>query len=92
MSEWMQWMGAHREWLGYLAGALTTFSFLPQVWKTLRERHTEDISLAMYALFCAGVALWTLYGLLMQSPPMVIANAITLLLAGAVLVMKIRGG
>lgn len=92
MSALMAILVEHREWAGYLAGALTTLSFLPQVLKTLRERHTKDISLAMYAMFCAGVALWTVYGVLMQSPPMIIANVITLVLAGAVLVMKIRSG
>jgi MtN3 and saliva related transmembrane protein len=91
MTEPQGWLMEYREWIGYLAGALTTFSFLPQVLKTLRERHTKGISLAMYAMFCTGVALWTLYGLLMASPPVFFTNAITLALASAILVMKIRG-
>jgi MtN3 and saliva related transmembrane protein len=89
MSTLIAWLTDHREWLGYLAGTLTTLSFVPQVLKTLRERRTDGISLEMYVLFYLGVALWTLYGLLMSSTPMIIANAITLLLAGAVLAMKV---
>jgi MtN3 and saliva related transmembrane protein len=92
MSKLITWLVEHREYAGWMAGVLTTVSFLPQVLKTLREGHTKDLSLAMYAMFCAGVALWTVYGLLLESPPMIIANTITLLLAGAVLVMKIRNG
>lgn len=90
MQPFTEYLIEHREWAGYLAGLLTTLSFLPQVLKTLRERRADGISLAMYAMFCAGVALWILYGVLMWSPPMIIANTITLLLAGAVLVMKLR--
>jgi len=46
----------------------------------------------MYAIFTTGVALWLAYGLLLQSWPIIIANSITFLLAGAVLLMKLRYG
>lgn len=80
------------EWTGSLAATLTTVSFIPQVWQVWRTRHTKDISLGMYAIFTAGVALWAIYGLLIGSWPVMIANGLTLLLAGAVLLMKIRFG
>ena len=79
-------------WIGSLAAALTTISFIPQVWKILHTRHTDDISLGMYALFTLGVALWLAYGILIESLPIIIANSITLLLAGTVLVMKFKFG
>lgn len=78
------------ELLGYLAGALTTVAFIPQVMKTWRTRSTADISLSMFALFCAGLVLWTLYGIALGSWPIVIWNGITLLLAGTVLIFKLR--
>lgn len=78
------------ELLGYLAGALTTVSFVPQVAKTWRTRSTADISLSMFALFCAGLVLWTLYGLTLRSWPIVIWNGVTLLLAGTILIFKLR--
>lgn len=78
------------ELLGYLAGALTTVSFVPQVAKTWRTRSTADISLSTFALFCAGLVLWTLYGLALRSWPIVIWNGITLLLAGTILIFKLR--
>ncbi|MDZ4200895.1 MAG: SemiSWEET transporter [Gallionella sp.] len=80
------------EWIGGSAAALTTASFVPQVWHIWRSRHTADISLGMYTLFTAGVALWLLYGIQLGSLPIVIANGITLILAGTVLLMKIRFG
>jgi MtN3 and saliva related transmembrane protein len=76
--------------LGAVAGTLTTISFVPQVVKTLRTRQTRDISLAMWAAFVTGVALWTVYGLLLGAWPIVAANIPTLGLAGTILVLKIR--
>lgn len=80
------------DWIGSIAAALTTLSFVPQVWLVLRTRHTHDISLGMYAIFTCGVAMWLAYGILLGSWPIIIANGITLLLAGTVLIMKIRLG
>jgi MtN3 and saliva related transmembrane protein len=78
--------------IGSLAATLTTTAFIPQVWQIWRTRHTKDISLGMYIAFTCGVALWLLYGVLLGSWPIIIANSITVCLAGAVLVMKIRFG
>ncbi len=79
-------------WVGSTAATLTTVAFVPQVWQVWRTRHTQDISLGMYATFTCGVAMWLAYGLLLGAWPIIIANSITLLLAGAVLVMKLRFG
>ena len=76
--------------IGYVAAALTTFSFLPQAWLTFRTRDVRGISLGMYSAFTLGVALWLVYGLLAGAWPVVVANAITLVLAVSILVMKLR--
>ncbi|MNT99014.1 hypothetical protein D3C72_2417450 [compost metagenome] len=44
----------------------------------------------MYSVFTAGVALWLVYGLALGAWPIVVANAITLTLAGTILAMKLR--
>jgi MtN3 and saliva related transmembrane protein len=80
------------EWIGGIAATLTTGSFIPQVWRVWQTRHTKDISLLMYTFFTAGVALWLAYGILLDAWPVIIANSITLLLAGTVLVLKLRFG
>jgi MtN3 and saliva related transmembrane protein len=77
---------------GTLAAVLTTSAFVPQVLHTLRTRDTRGISLAMYVTFTSGVAAWTVYGVLSRQWPVIIANAITLLLASAVLALKVRNG
>ena len=80
------------ELVGSLAACLTTASFLPQAWLSFRTRDVSGVSLVMYAAFTLGVALWLAYGLLLGSRPMVVANAITLLLALAILGMKLVYG
>ncbi len=76
--------------LGLVAGTLTTISFIPQVLKTWRTRSTRDISLGMFGAFCAGVLLWFFYGIRLRAAPIIVANGITLALAGTILVMKLR--
>lgn len=80
------------EWIGGLAAALTTGSFLPQAWLTFRTRDVSGISLGMYSCFTLGVALWLVYGLSIGSLPVTVANVITLTLATAILGMKLVYG
>jgi MtN3 and saliva related transmembrane protein len=76
--------------IGLLAGGCTTVAFVPQVIKTWRSRSARDLSLGMFLIFTAGVVLWLLYGFLIRDIPVIAANVITLLLAGWLLVMKLR--
>ena len=76
--------------IGTVAACLTTASFVPQVWHTLRTRDVRGISLGMYSLFTVGVVLWLVYGILLMAWPIIIANAITASLALLILVMKLR--
>ncbi len=80
------------EWLGTVAAVLTTVSFVPQAVKTIRTRETHGISLWMYAIFTTGVAFWFGYGLVLHSWPMIVANAITFVLAATILALKLRHG
>ncbi len=78
--------------IGYIAACLTTLSFLPQALHTFRTRDVSGISLGMYTLFTTGVALWLVYGLMLMAWPLIVANLVTLGLALAILVMKLRFG
>jgi MtN3 and saliva related transmembrane protein len=76
--------------LGFAAGALTTCAFWPQLQKTWTSKSAGDVSLGMLAIFSTGVCLWFLYGLVLYSWPIIVTNAVTLLLTGAILVLKVR--
>ena len=78
--------------LGFAAATCTTLAFAPQFVKVWRTRSTEDISLGMFLVLVLGVALWLLYGLLSGDGPLIASNAITLVLAGAILFMKLKYG
>ncbi len=80
------------ELFGYLAAALTTISFVPQVIHVWRSKQTKDISLGMYSVFTLGIVVWLIYGLMLGSWPIIIANSITIVLAGSVLAMKLKYG
>jgi MtN3 and saliva related transmembrane protein len=80
------------EWLGYAAAALTSASFIPQAVMTIRSRDTRGISRGMYILFTIGLALWLAYGIYLDSLPIILANVVTLGLAGTILALKLRYG
>jgi MtN3 and saliva related transmembrane protein len=80
------------EIVGVAAAILTTASFVPQAVKVVRTRETAAISLAMYAMFTAGVALWLAYGLMTAQWIIVAANGVTLLFAAIILTIKLGEG
>jgi len=78
------------DYIGAIAATLTTLAFIPQAIHSYKTRDLSGISLPMYGIFTAGVAMWLIYGLLKHDWPIIIANAITVCLAGMVLVLKIK--
>lgn len=77
------------ELIGYMAATLTTTSFLPQAIMTIKTRDTESLSLGMYSMFALGVLLWLIYGIYLSNKAIIIANAITFVLAAVILGFKI---
>jgi MtN3 and saliva related transmembrane protein len=78
--------------LGLAAAFCTTVAFVPQVVKTWTTRSTGDISLSMFLVLVIGIVLWLAYGTLLGDVPLIVANGITLILAGIILVLKLRYG
>lgn len=83
-------MAFNPEILGIIAGTLTTICFVPQAIKLIRSRHTEGVSLLMYAIFTLGVFFWLTYGIVLESRPMIVANSITLGLSATILVVLLK--
>ena len=75
---------------GYIAGALTTLSFVPQVLRAWKLKETRDLSLAMLVIFTAGILLWILYGIWIGSLPVIAANVMTFALLVILLWLKLR--
>lgn len=75
--------------LGLVATAFTTSSFVPQVWRTWKTRDVSGISLPTYLIITIGLALWLAYGILKGDLPLTLANAVMVVLTGAITLMKI---
>jgi MtN3 and saliva related transmembrane protein len=78
--------------IGLAAGFLTTVSLVPQVQKIWKTKSAKDVSRKMFIAFCTGVALWLVYGILQEEPPMILWNAVSLALGLGILGMKIKYG
>ena len=78
--------------IGFAAATCTTVAYAPQAIKVWKTRSTGDISLGMFLVMVLGLALWLIYGLLSGDGPLIASNAVTMLLAGGILVMKLRYG
>jgi MtN3 and saliva related transmembrane protein len=76
--------------LGYFAGFLTTVSLVPQVIKIWTTKSADDFSLMMLLIWCTGIGCWLVYGVLLDAVPIILWNVSTLLLAIAILVMKLK--
>ncbi|WP_234567404.1 SemiSWEET transporter [Rhodohalobacter sp. 614A] len=75
--------------IGLAAGFCTTIAFLPQAIKTWKSKSAKDLSLGMYSVFCLGVLLWLVYGILTDDLPIIITNLVTIILAASILYFKL---
>ena len=76
--------------IGFAAGALTTVAFWPQLQRTWSTRSADDVSLVMLLTFTTGVFLWFVYGVLLDSWPIIVTNVVTFILTATILVLKLR--
>jgi len=75
--------------VGVAAAGCSMASFIPQAVKVIRERDASAVSFRMYFITVVGFALWTAYGVLLKSWPLVGSNVISLCLAGLILILKL---
>jgi len=76
--------------LGYLAGLITAFTFLPQVVKTWKTKSAKDVSLAMFVIALTNQILWLAFGILREDPVIIITNAVMLLMTGLMISLKLK--
>lgn len=76
--------------IGYIAGALTTVAFAPQLQKALTTKSTTDVSLIMLLCTTSGIILWLFYGIQIKDPAIVVANSISVVFASSLLCLKLK--
>lgn len=76
--------------IGYIAGALTTIAFAPQLIKALTTKSTKDVSLLMLLCSTSGMTLWLLYGIQVNDPAIIGENSVSVILAASLLGLKLK--
>ena len=79
------------EIIGLIAAVCTTFAFVPQFMKVWKTKQTKDLSLRMYSIMFLGILLWLVYGIIIDSLSIILANVVTATLVGTILVYVIKG-
>ena len=77
-------------YIGFFAAFCTTIAFVPQAIKVYKSKSTKDISLYMFLIFTIGVLSWLVYGIIIFNLPVILANAVTLILSFIILIYKLR--
>jgi MtN3 and saliva related transmembrane protein len=76
--------------IGSVAALLTALCWVPQVVRTLRRGSAEDFGWHYLALLLTGVALWCLYGIVRDDPPIYLCNGFVLAMVLVVVAVKLR--
>lgn len=84
----MEYIVHHKDLIGFIAALLGTISFLPQIVKIWKSRSVRDISSAMYLIYVTSGILWLIYGIIIHSAPLIIAEIVTIILVLIILFMK----
>ena len=78
------------EILGYAAGAMTAFTFLPQVIKTWKSKSAKDISMNMFLIAFTNEIMWLVYAVMLDNWVIISTNAVMLIMSGIMIWLKIR--
>ena len=80
------------EILGYAAGAVTAFTFMPQVIKPWGDKSARDISLTMFLIAFINEIMWLVYGFMIDNFVIILTNAVMLLMSGIMIALKMKYG
>ena len=78
------------QWIGIIAGVLTSISLLPQLIKLIREKEADELSLAWLFILLAGLGLWAYYGTLKDDWPIIITNSFSVVVTATLIFFKLK--
>jgi MtN3 and saliva related transmembrane protein len=76
--------------IGLVAGLITTLGYVPQVIKGYRSGSMEDVSILMPLVLILGMSLWLVYGIILRDIPIMLWNAVSVILNSGMFILKIR--
>ncbi|HSW37693.1 MAG TPA: SemiSWEET family transporter [Candidatus Saccharimonadales bacterium] len=77
--------------IGYLAALFALIAYLPQTIKTIRTKHTKDLSLPTFLIICGAAILWTIYGFGIGKPAIWLTNIVIALCTFTIVILKLQG-
>lgn len=83
-------MNFNVEIIGVMAALCTTIAYAPQAYKIFKEKSAKEVSLSMYLILLLGLVLWLIYGYMIDSFAIKLANSITMVLAISIIYFKLR--
>lgn len=74
--------------IGYVAAGIGIAVYIPQVVRSIKTKKTKDISKTSFLLIFIVSILWTIYGVLIIAPPVILVNFVILILSSVMLFLK----
>jgi len=76
--------------IGFAAGFLIAVSMIPQVIKSYKTKSVEDVSFLMLIIIALGAFLWTIYGTLIKSLPIMVMDGFAFFVNLLLIFIKIK--
>lgn len=83
-------MSFNIEIIGIAAALCTTAAFAPQAYKIYKEKSAKEVSLTMYLVMLTGLILWLIYGIVINSISIKLANTVSIGLVVMIIYYKLR--
>lgn len=80
------------DYVGYAAGFLVTFAFLPQIMRVYKLKSAREISLLFTTSTLLGAICWFIYGIILGLVPIIFWNIIAIILTSLLLLSKFKYG
>jgi MtN3 and saliva related transmembrane protein len=75
--------------IGLTASVFTGISLLPQLFKLIKEKEANDISLGMLSVLLIGLGFWVWYGCLKKDWIIIISNSFSILVNLVTIVLSL---
>ena len=78
------------EAIGLTAGVLGILAWIPQIREVWVYKKHEGVSVETFGIVMVALALWLVYGILIQSLAMIVANVLTLAIILSIIIGVVR--
>ncbi len=73
---------------GWSASFLCTLILVPQIYKAIQTRHTDDVSMSMLIISVAGNGFWVAHASMTQNIPLIVGAGLISSMSIALIILK----